>query len=80
MSCQLEETFVTGLVKADLDVRALFEVHRIDEAHLAVVEGQDHGRGAHAFAEETHAFEEIAVGYASAGKMILLPGARSSVS
>jgi hypothetical protein len=44
------------LGKAHLDVGSVFQVHRVDEADLALIESQNHGRGAHAFAEETNAF------------------------
>src|SRR6201987_130149 len=57
-----------GLVKADLDVGALFEMDGSDEANLAFVEGKNHGRGADTFAEEAHALEKIAVRDAGAGE------------
>src|SRR5208282_1452998 len=62
------------LVEAHLDVRALFEVHGFDETHLAVIESENHGGGAYTFAEEAHAFEQIAVGDAGAGEDHFLTG------
>src|SRR5208283_4991844 len=56
------------LVETDLDVGALFEAHGIDETHLALVERENHGRGADAFAEEAHAFQDVSVGDTGAGE------------
>ena len=56
------------LVEAHLDIRALFQVDGFDETHLAFIQGKDHGRSAHAFTEEAHAFEQVSVGDTSAGE------------
>jgi len=55
-------------------------MHGFDETYLAFIEGENHGGSAHAFTEEAHALEQIAVGDAGAGEDDLFAGARSSVA
>src|SRR5215472_1750689 len=40
----------------------------VDEADLAFVESENHGRGANAIAEETNPLEKVAIGYAGTGE------------
>src|SRR6266852_4229953 len=62
------------LVEADFEVGALLEMDGFDEAHLALVQSEDHGGGANALAEEPHSFQKIAVGHAGTGKDHFLAG------
>src|SRR5215469_7734485 len=63
-----------GLGEADLDVGALFEMDGVDEADLSFVESENHGRCADAVAEETDAFQKIAVGDTGACEDDFFPG------
>jgi hypothetical protein len=47
---------LAALREADPDVGALFQVDRIDESDLAIVERQNHRHGADTFAKKSHAF------------------------
>jgi hypothetical protein len=49
--------FVPRLIEAHFYVWPFFQVHGIDESHLPVIERQDHGAGAHSFAEKSHALQ-----------------------
>src|SRR5438045_5109270 len=53
-------------VKPHLDIRALLQVHRIDETYLAFVECQNHRTGAHAFPEKPHALQQVSIRHARA--------------
>src|SRR5437879_8405520 len=48
-------------VKPNLDVRSLLQVYRIDEAHLPLIQRQNHGAGAHAFSEKSHTLQQVSV-------------------
>ena len=63
---ELLENVSRLLVEADLNVGPLFEADRFNEADLAFVKGEDHGRGANPFTEKAHAFKQVAVGDAGA--------------
>src|ERR1700691_4996921 len=54
VSCQAWLCTVTSLVENHFYIRALFQVHGIDEADLAVVVCKVQGMGPSAFAEEHH--------------------------
>src|SRR5438132_11090016 len=60
------------LRKADLNVGTLFQMYGVDKAHLALLERQDQGVGAHALAKESHPPEQVAVGNSGACKDDLL--------
>src|SRR5882762_7988899 len=53
-------------VEPHLDVRSLLQVHRIDEAHLPLIERQNHRTCAHAFAEKPDALQQISVRHSRA--------------
>src|SRR5947209_6985830 len=53
-------------VKPHLDIRALLQVHRIDEAHLPFIQRENHGAGAHAFPEKPHALQQVSIRHARA--------------
>src|ERR1700732_2581391 len=63
-----------GLVEAHLHVRTLIEMYRVNEAHLAIIQGEDQRMRADAVAEEVHAAQQVAVGDAGAGEDDLLAG------
>src|ERR1700683_1988002 len=65
VSCQAWLWAVTALVENHFYIWALFQVHGVDEADLAVVVCKDQGMGPSAFAEEAHAAEQSAAGDAS---------------
>jgi hypothetical protein len=49
-------------------------VHGIHEAHLPVIERQNHRGGADPFAKETYAFQQVSIRNARTRKNHLLPG------
>src|SRR6267143_2063928 len=53
-------------VEPHLDVRPLLQVHRIDEAHLPLVQGQNHRPCAHTFPEKPHALQQVSVRHSRA--------------
>src|SRR5262249_53494642 len=55
-------------VESHFHVGALFKMDSFDEAHLAIVERQNHGMEANAFAEKTNTTKEAAVGDSGAGE------------
>src|SRR5439155_594942 len=72
--CELSTVSVSfSSSEPHLNVRPLLQVHRIDEPHLPVVQGQNHRTGAHAFAEKPHALQQIPVRHARACKHHLFP-------
>src|SRR6267143_144747 len=60
-------------VEPHLDVRSLLQVHRIDEAHLPLIERQNHRTCAHAFAEKPDALQQISVRHSRARENHFLP-------
>src|SRR5947209_7967481 len=50
------------LVESHFHIGTLFEMDRIYEAHLAIVERENHGLQTNAFAEEANAAQKIPVG------------------
>src|SRR6266849_4210908 len=60
-------------VEPHLDIRPLFQVYRIDEPHLPLVQRQNHGASAHSFPEKLHAFQQVYVRHARARENHFLP-------
>src|SRR5262245_45694154 len=61
------------LIKSHLYIRPLFQLHRIDESHLAVIQSKNHRLSANPFTEESDAAQQIAVGHAGASEDHFLP-------
>src|SRR5207249_3677174 len=55
-------------VEAYLDIGPLLQVHRIDEPHLPLVQGQNQRTGAHTFSEKSHPLQQISVRHARTRK------------
>src|SRR4029077_17366047 len=56
------------LVKDDFHIRALLEMHRVDETDLAIVEYESERMRSGAFSEEAHATQQAAAGDSRAGE------------
>src|SRR6202035_1732934 len=56
------------LVKDDFHIRALLEVHRVDETDLAIVVREDERMRSGAFSEEAHATQQTPAGNSRAGE------------
>src|SRR5579859_136141 len=58
----------TKSIETDFYVGAFFKMHGVDEAHLAIVERENHGLQTNALAEKAHAAKKISIGDAGAGE------------
>src|SRR5216684_3538384 len=61
-------------VKANFNIGPLLQMHRIDEAHLPVIQRQDHRTRSNAFPEEPHALQQVSIRHARACKNHFLAG------